>query len=126
MTKSIILALAAAGAVLCSADANARGHVSWSIGINAPVVGAVVSNGPAYGYPAYGYPVYESYPAYAPAPYYVEPAPVYYGPAPVYYGPPAYYRHHGYYGGGRAYHSGYRSGYRGGYAPAAPQPRHWR
>ena len=81
MTKSIMLALAAAGAMLCSASANAGGHVSWSIGINAPPVGAVVSGGPAYGYPAYGYPVYESYPVYAPAPVYVEPAPVYYRPA---------------------------------------------
>jgi len=129
MTKSIILALAAAGAVLCSADANARGHVSWSVGINAPVVGAVISNGPAYGYgyPAYGYPVYESYPAYAPAPYYVQPAPVYYGPAPVIYGAPAYYYHghgyrgHGYYGNGY-----YGHGQRSGYYPAAPHPRHGR
>jgi len=113
MNKTIILALAASGALLCSANAEARGHVSWSIGINAPVVGAVVSNGPVY-----GYPVYESYPVYAPAPYYVQPAPVYYGPAPVVYGPPAYYygSHYGY--------RGYR-GYRGGYGPG-PYPRHWR
>lgn len=115
MTKSIMLALAAAGTLLCSANANAGGHVSWSVGINVPVVGAVVGSGPAYGYPAYGYPVYESYPAYpayAPAPGYVQPAPVYYRPAPVIYGPPAYhYRHH-----------------RHGYRPVvvAPYPRHWR
>jgi len=110
MTKSILLALAAAGTVLCSANANAGGHVSWSVGINAPVVGAVISNGPVYG--GYGYPVYESYPVYAPAPVYYQPAPVYYRSAPVVYGPPAYYyRHHH---------------YRQGYYPAAPYPRHWR
>lgn len=117
MTKSIILALATAGTLLCSANANAGGHVSWSVGISAPAVGAVVSSGPVYGYPAYGYPVYESYPAYAPAPVYVQPAPVYYGPAPVYYGPPAYYyRHH---------RHGYRPVVVAPY-PQAPYPRHWR
>ena len=116
MTKSIMLALAASGALLCSANANAGGHVSWSVGISAPAVGAVVSSGPVYGYPAYGYPVYETYPVYAPAPVYVQPAPVYYGPAPVVYGPPAYYyRHH---------HHAYRpviAPY-----PRAPYPRDWR
>lgn len=110
MTKSIMLALAAAGTLLCSANANAGGHVSWSVGINAPAVGAVVSSGPVYGYPAYGYPVYESYPTYAPV--YVQPAPVYYGPAPAYYGPPAYYYRHR--------HHGYRP------VVVAPYPRHWR
>jgi hypothetical protein len=116
MTKSIMLALAAAGAMLCSASANAGGHVSWSIGINAPAVGAVVSSGPAYGYPAYGYPVYESYPVYAPAPVYVQPAPVYYSPAPAYYGPPPYYRHHRHM---------YRPVVVAPY-PRAPYPRDWR
>jgi hypothetical protein len=111
MTKSIMLALAAAGTLACSASANAGGHVSWSVGVNVPAVGVAVSNGPAY-----GYPVYESYPVYAPAPVYVQPAPVYYQAAPVYYGPPAYYyRHH-------------RYGYRPQVAvyPPAPYPRHWR
>jgi len=120
MNKTIILALATSGALLCSANAEARGHVSWSIGINAPVVGAVVSGGPAYGY---GYPVYESYPVYAPAPYYVQPAPVYYGPGPVVYGPPAYYYRHNHYGY-RGYRGGYGGGY-GGYRPG-PYPRHGR
>jgi hypothetical protein len=116
MTKSIMLALATAGALFCSANANAGGHVSWSVGINAPAVGAVITNGPAYGY---GYPVYESYPVYAPAPVYYQPAPVYYQPAPVYYrsapvvyGPPAYYHHHRH--------------HRHAYRPVAPYPRHWR
>ena len=114
MTKSILLALAAAGTVLCSANANAGGHVSWSVGINAPAVGAVISNGPAYGY---GYPVYESYPVYAPAPVYYQPAPVYYRSAPVVYGPPAYYyRHHRH-----AYRPVMVAPY-----PRAPYPRDWR
>lgn len=95
-TRSLLLALASAGTLLCSASAHAGGHVSWSIGINAPVVGAVVSSVPAY--PVYA-PAYEPYPVYAPAPVYVAPPPVYVRPAPVLYGPPAYYypRHHGYY-----------------------------
>jgi len=115
MTKSILLALAAAGTVLCSANANAGGHVSWSVGINAPAVGAVISNGPVYG--GYGYPVYESYPVYAPAPVYYQPAPVYYRSAPVVYGPPAYYyRHHRH-----AYRPVMVAPY-----PRAPYPREWR
>jgi hypothetical protein len=112
MTKSIVLALAAAGTLLCSASANAGGHVSWSVGISAPPIGVAVGSGPVY-----GYPVYESYPVYAPAPVYVQPAPVYYQPAPVYYGPPAYYyRHH--------HHHGYRP--QVAVYPPAPYPRHWR
>ena len=113
MTKSIMLALAAAGTLLCSASANAGGHVSWSVGINAPAVGVAVSSGPVY-----GYPVYESYPVYAPAPVYVQPAPVYYQPAPAYYGPPPayYYRHHRH-----AYRPVVVAPY-----PRAPYPRDWR
>jgi len=92
-TKSILLAtLATAGTLFGSASAQAGGHVSWSVGISAPAIGAVVSSGPVYA----PYPVYETYPVYAPAPVYVQPPPVYYRPAPVVYGPPAYYypRHH--------------------------------
>ena len=114
MTKSIMLALAAAGTLMCAADANAGGHVSWSVGINGPAVGAVISNGPVYGY---GYPAYAPYPVYAPAPVYYEAPPVYYRPAPVVYGPPAY----SYYYRPRHHH---RHGY--GPVPAAPYPRHWR
>ena len=105
MTKSIMLALAAAGTLMCAANANAGGHVSWSIGINAPAVGAVVSSGPVYGY---GYPVY------APAPVYYQAPPVYYRPAPVVYGPPAYYYHQ------RHHRHAYRP------VPVAPYPREWR
>ena len=88
-TKSILLAtLATACTLFGSASAQAGGHVSWSVGISAPAIGAVVSSGPVYApYPVYEtYPV-ETYPVYAPAPVYVQPPPVYYGPAPVVYGP---------------------------------------
>lgn len=100
MIKSIVLALAATAATLGATSAHAG--VSWSIGINVPLVGAVVSNAPVYyDGPGYG-SVYAQEPAYAPEPVYV-PAPVYravprvdYYPAPVYYRPvpvayPRYY-----------------------------------
>ena len=120
-TKSILLAtLATAGTLFGPASAQAGGHVSWSVGISAPAIGAVVSSGPVYApYPVYEtYPV-ETYPVYAPAPVYVQPPPVYYRPAPVVYGPPAYYypRHH------------HRAYYRPvpGYYPPGYYPRHdWR
>ena len=100
-TKSILLAtVAAAGTLFGTASAQAGGHVSWSVGISAPVVGVAVGNGPVYA-PA---PVYESYPVYAPAPVYVQPAPVYYRPAPVVYGPPAYYYPRPVYYGARGYY----------------------
>jgi hypothetical protein len=64
---------------LASAAALAGGNVTWSIGINLPPAGVVVSNGPV----SYG-TVY-----YAPAPVYHAPPPVYYAPAPILYQPPA-------------------------------------
>jgi hypothetical protein len=66
--KFIAMALAAAGCALATGAANA-GNVYWSVGINVPPVGTVVSN----------------------APVYVEPAPVVYAPAPVVYAPPPVY-----------------------------------
>jgi PXPV repeat (3 copies) len=71
MHKPLILSLATA-ATLLSAGAAHAGHVNWSIGINLPPIGTVISNGPVY----------------VPAPVYYEPAPVYYEPAPVIYAPP--------------------------------------
>ena len=86
MIKSLATALVASTALLGTGVAHAGGHVSWSIGIGVPVVGAVVGSAPYYA----GAPVYVE-----PAPLYVEPAPVYVEPAPVYAAPvPAYY---GYY-----------------------------
>ena len=91
------LALAAMG---FASSAEARGDVSFSVGVGLPGVAVGVSN---------AYPVYGGYPQ----PVYVEPAPVYYEPPPVYYRPrpvyvqpaPVYYqrsqgwrgRHGGYY-----------------------------
>ena len=58
--KSLAAALLATAATLVAGAAHAGGHVSWSIGINAPV--------------------------YAPVPVYVQPQPVYVSePVPVYY-----------------------------------------
>lgn len=87
MIKSLVLAAATTAGALGATSAHAG--VSWSIGINAPVVGAVVSGGPAYYGPGYG-AVYAPAPVYRVAPpvaYY--PAPVYYQPVPVVY--PRYY-----------------------------------
>ena len=107
MIKSIVIALAATAATLGAGAANAG--VSWSIGINAPVVGAVISNRHGY-YPApvYSAPVYAA-PVYAPAPYY-EPAPVYVSPPVTYYPRREIYRPlpivYPYYRGG--WNNGYR------------------
>jgi hypothetical protein len=65
-TSSIAAALLALGTV-CAGSAHAS-NVQWSVGINLPAVGTVISNAPVY---------------YPPAPVYVEPAPVVvYRPAP--------------------------------------------
>ncbi|KQW43336.1 MULTISPECIES: hypothetical protein [unclassified Roseateles] len=65
MLRSFLAALAA-GAALLGATA-AQAGTQWSIGINVPAAGVVVSNGSRY---------------------YVEPAPVYYAPPPVVYHAP--------------------------------------
>ena len=100
MIKSAFLALITTAATLGAGSAHAGG-VSWSIGINTPVVGTVISNAPGYarGYrtvyaqepvyesvPVYAQePVYESVPVYAPAPIYRAVPRVTYYPAPIYY-----------------------------------------
>ena len=99
MIKSLVLAAVTAAGALGTGSANAG--VSWSIGINTPVVGTVVSGGPGHYGRGYDRPGYAS--VYAPAPVYrvappvaYYPAPVYYRPAPVFY--PRYYRGwHGHY-----------------------------
>lgn len=80
MIKSFVLAVVTAFGALAATSAHAGVH--WSIGINVPVVGAVVSGGPAYG-PGYYEPGYAE-PDYA--------APVYYDPgyARAYAPPPVY------------------------------------
>jgi hypothetical protein len=96
MIKSIVLALAAVGGTLGAGAAHAG--VSWSVGINAPLVGVAVGNAPVYrpAYRPYYQPAYVG-PVYAPAPVYY-PAPVAYYSPYRYYGahPVAYpYRHGG-------------------------------
>jgi hypothetical protein len=76
----VALGTAAAG------SANA-GNVQWSVSVNLPPVGTVVSN----------VPVYEPEPVYYPAPapvvvYRPAPPPVVYRPVPVYAPPPVVYR----------------------------------
>ncbi len=82
MKRSLILGLAA-GAALLGANAAHAGNVQWSIGINLPPVGTVISSGPSY----YQEPVYYQ------APTYYDQAPRYYAPPPVVYrAPPVVYR----------------------------------
>lgn len=76
MKKSIAIVLAVAAGTLAPVAAQA-GNVYWSIGINAPPIGTVISNAPVYA-PVYSQPA----PVYYPAPV-VYPAPVYVRPAPV-------------------------------------------
>lgn len=91
MNKFIILALAAAGTLL-SAGAARAADVHWSLGINLPVPGLVITGAPYYREPVR---VYAPVPAYAPAPVYYQPEPVYYQPEPVYVQPePVYYPRH--------------------------------
>jgi hypothetical protein len=89
-------AAVAAGALFTASSANARGDVSWSVGISAPGVVLGVAAPPVYYAPpppVYYRPAAPVY--YAPPPVYYRPAPVYYGPPPAYYGPPrGYYRGH--------------------------------
>ena len=104
MIKSIATALVAAAAMLGAGAAHAGGHVSWSIGINTPVVGTVISNGPVY------YPPVD---VYLPVAIY-EPAPVYRVAPPVAYYP----RYSGYYGPVPVVYPRYTPGWRHGH-------RHW-
>ena len=65
MLRPVLAALLTGAALFGASAAQAGTH--WSIGINLPPAGVVVSNGSGY---------------------YMEPAPVYYAPAPVIYAPP--------------------------------------
>ena len=95
MIKSLVLAAVTAAGALGATSAHAG--VSWSVNINTPFVGHVVSGGPGYYYDGPGYRDgyrggYDSAyaPAYAPSytPIYA-PAPIYRVPARVAYYPPA-------------------------------------
>ncbi len=75
-----LLALAALGLSTGLAQA---GNINWSIGINLPAVGTVISSAPVYVQPApYRHPVEIPYDAPPPVVYY-QPAPVYYSPRPA-------------------------------------------
>jgi hypothetical protein len=90
MFKPLVLALVTAAGMLVGGAADAGGHVSWSVGINVPVVGAVISNAPVYYGRAYEpvyEPVYAPQPVYLPQPVYVPAPPVYRVPPPVVYYP---------------------------------------
>ena len=89
MFKSVAIALVASAATLAAGAAQAGG-VSWSIGINTPIVGTVISNAPSYGPGVYA-PVPRVY-VPVPAPVFYAAPPDYYAPSPAYYAPPpAYY-----------------------------------
>lgn len=127
--KSAFAALIALGA-LAAGSAHA-GNVQWSVSVNLPPVGTVISSAPVYHVPA---PVY-----HVPAPVYHAPAPVpvvVYRPAPppvVVYRPvpvvddrgwghrhPHHRRHH--HGHGHGHRDDDR---RGGDDRWEPGPRHW-
>ena len=101
MNKSLIAAVATAATLLAAGTARAS-DVYWSIGISAPPIGTVISNGPVYA-PA---PIYAPVPVYSPPPVIYTPPPVVYRPAPrvVYPAPVVVSRpvpiSYGYYGRG--------------------------
>jgi hypothetical protein len=77
MARKLIVVLASTAALMCAGAAHAGG-VNWSVGINLPGVGTVISNAPIY--------------VPAPVVVYQEPAPVVYQrPAPVYAPAPVIY-----------------------------------
>jgi hypothetical protein len=114
--SSIAAGLLALGGLFAAGAAQA-GDVHWSIGVNLPPIGTVVSNVPVYAPPVYQ-PVYQpAYRAprhvYAPPPVVVyQPAPrVVYRPVPVYeprYHEPRWERgpRHGGHGGHHHHHKG--------------------
>ena len=99
MNKSLIAAVATAAGLLAAGTARA-GDVHWSIGINLPPVGTVISNAPVYAPPPVVYappPVVYAPPpvVYQPAPRVVYPAPVVVSrPVPIVYGEPYYGHRH--------------------------------
>jgi hypothetical protein len=113
--NKVIVGVLVAAAALATGTARAGG-VSWSIDINTPVIGTVISNAPAYRVPVYApAPVYAAVPVYQPA-YAAEYQPVY---QPEYQ--PVYRSE---------YRPGYRPVYRSGYRPVPVVyvrggTRHW-
>ena len=103
MKKTLAIALATAAGLFAAGAANAGSNVFWSIGISAPPVATVISNGPGYYAPAPVY--YEPAPVYAPAPAYSYPPRVVYSQPRAYYPPQVVYERPAtvYYQGGRRY-----------------------
>ncbi|MES3012879.1 MAG: hypothetical protein V4750_04000 [Pseudomonadota bacterium] len=95
MIKSLVLAAVTTVGALGATSAHAG--VSWSVNINTPVVGTVVSGGPGYYGSGYRHGYRGGYdrvyaPVYAPAPVYrVPPRAAYYPPAVVYRAAPVVY-----------------------------------
>ncbi len=110
MIKSLVLAAVTTVGALVAPSANAG--VSWSVNLNTPIVGTVISGGPGYYGSGYGRGydrVYGPEPVYAPAPVYYHraPPPVAYYPPRVIYAPvPVVYPR---------YSPGYRAGWRHGH-----------
>ena len=100
--KKVVLACLVAWAALFTGAAHAD-RIYWSLGINAPALGTVISNAP---------PVYRAPPpvVYAPQPQviYQRPQPIYIAPPQVVYQPPVVVYGQGSWGGGYQYrHHGY-------------------
>ncbi len=106
LKKKIAIAVVVAGGLMAATvPAHARGSVSFSIGVGAPLDYGYVPPPSYYSAPVVAAPVYYDPPAYyGPPPVVYAPPPRYYGPryyGPRYYGPPAYapvpgYYRHGY------------------------------
>ena len=110
--KKLVVLMFACAAGLMSTGAAVASDVYWSIGISAPVVGAVVSNAP---HRHYGPPAYYGPPAvvYQTAPVYVAPRPIYYAPAPVIVAPRHRHRHGWHQGRGHGARHDHGRGQRG-------------
>ena len=117
LRKTLAVAAIGAAGLVATASAHAGGNVFWSVGVNLPPIGTVVSNAPVYPAPPVAYPTVV-YPApavvYQPAPVVYQPAPVVYRPAPVYYQPGYWrdgrYHHHPGHGHGHGGHGGHGNG----------------
>ena len=121
-----VIACVLLGAATLAAGTARAGGVSWSIDINTPVIGTVISNAPAYRVPAYAVPVYAQAPVYVQAP-----VPVYEAPYRAIY--PAEYVAEYAAEYAAEYRPAYRQVYRDGRPAYRPAPvvyvrdggRHW-
>ncbi len=120
MIRSLVLAAVTTIGALVATSANAG--VSWSVNVNTPIVGTVISGGPGYYGGGYGDGYGDGYGrVYAPAPVYRVRPPVAYYPPAVVYGP-ALVVYPRYYPGDRA---GWRHGDRYRYRHDQDYDRRW-